>query len=84
MFLYDNLKNEYKAIDWGGAAASRDVLTTKPSAGWFLFPAPKPGATSFRFYDLDNKFYVDDIVLLQKTEYKGADSPARMLLPPLS
>ncbi len=66
MFLYDNLENEYQAIGWGGAAATRDVIATTLSVGWFLFPAAKPGATKFRFFDFDNRVSIDDIVLLDK------------------
>jgi hypothetical protein len=63
MFLYDDLENEYHATDWGGAAAKNDIITLQPSAGWFLFPAPEPGATVFRFYDMDNRISIDDIIL---------------------
>lgn len=66
MFLYDDLKNEYQAIGWGGSALTRDVMSASPSGGWFLFPAAKPGATKFRFFDLDNRVSIDDIVLLDK------------------
>ncbi|MGB7537562.1 MAG: hypothetical protein WBM17_03405 [Anaerolineales bacterium] len=67
MFLEDNLGNRYKHTGTGGCAAETAVFQGAGTcAGWFIFPAAKPGATSFRFYDMDNKIFVDDIVLLDK------------------
>ncbi|MGB7537563.1 MAG: hypothetical protein WBM17_03410 [Anaerolineales bacterium] len=67
MFLEDNLGNRYKHSGTGGCAAETAVFQGAGTcAGWFIFPAAKPGVTSFRFYDMDNNIYVDDIVLLDK------------------
>jgi hypothetical protein len=67
MFLEDNLGNRYKHTGTAGCVAETAVFPGGGTcAGWFIFPAAKPGATSFRFYDMDNNIYVDDIVLLDK------------------
>jgi hypothetical protein len=65
MYLMDDLNNKYQHIGVGGCAAT-DIRWTNDGDcnGWFLFSPAKPGAKSFRFYDMDNKIYVDNIVLL--------------------
>jgi hypothetical protein len=67
MFLKDNMGNEYHHFATGGCAAIRIQFTSGGGDcnGWFLFPAAEPEAKSFRFYDMDNLAYVDDIVLLE-------------------
>jgi hypothetical protein len=77
MFLEDNLGNRYTHMGTAGCAAETTVFTNAGTcAGWFIFPAAMPGATSFRFYDMNNYIYVDDIVLLNETNaYTPTSTP---------
>jgi hypothetical protein len=71
--LIDNLKNEYKPLDAGGAAIHADQIESGGAvAGWYRFDPAKPGATSFRLLDLDLQIAVENIVLLPKL---GTDTP---------
>jgi hypothetical protein len=67
ILLIDDLENEYHHTQVGGCAAAATELTTDRSecAGWFLFPAASPGATSFRFIDFLHLMSIDGIVLRQ-------------------
>jgi hypothetical protein len=63
--LIDNLKNEYKPVDAGGAAVHADLINSGSAiAGWYRFDPPKAGAVSFRLLDLDLRIAVENIVLL--------------------
>jgi hypothetical protein len=66
IFLLDNLDHEYRHTQTGGCPADIRAFARdgESCAGWFLFPAAQPGATSFRYVDLGNLISFDDIVLL--------------------
>ena len=64
MYLVDNLGNRYDFLQAGGDATLDIKLSDQQSAhGWFLFPAPVPGATSFTFVDDDNAIRTQPITL---------------------
>jgi tRNA A-37 threonylcarbamoyl transferase component Bud32 len=62
MYLVDNLGNRYNHTQAGGAAAEDIVLAHgQTAAGWFIFPPPQPGATTFIFKDDDLGHNIDGI-----------------------
>jgi serine/threonine protein kinase len=64
IYLVDNLGNRYDFLQAGGDAALDIKLSDQQSAhGWFLFPAPASGATSFIFVDDDNGIRTSPITL---------------------
>jgi hypothetical protein len=75
--LVDNLENEYRHTQEGGCAATPTQLThSHPDcSGWFLFPAAKPGATSFAFIDFMHGVSLDNIVLLKEPADTPTPSP---------
>ena len=67
MYLLDELGNRYDFLQVGGDAARDIRLIDQQSArGWFLFPAPFPGATTFIFKDDDNGIQTLPIILKQQ------------------
>jgi hypothetical protein len=73
-YVTDNLGNKYNAISWGGNVAQEASISETPTAGWFLFSQPKPGATSFTFWDMYEVVSIGDIVL---SPDKNVNPPAK-------
>jgi hypothetical protein len=65
MSLGDNLGNGYGRIGDSGPVVDNDVVGGKPDTyiGWYLFPAPKDGATTFTLFDTLKKVTVPGIML---------------------
>jgi len=65
MSLGDNLGNGYGRISDSGIVVDNDVVGGKPDTymGWYLFPAPKEGATTFTLYNTKKKVTVPGIML---------------------
>jgi hypothetical protein len=65
MSLGDNLGNGYGRIGDSGPVVDNDVVGGKPDTymGWYLFPAPKDGATTFTLFDMLKKVTVPGIML---------------------
>jgi hypothetical protein len=65
MSLGDNLGNGYGRIGDSGPVVDNDVVGGKENTyiGWYLFPAPKDGATTFNLYDMVKKVTVPGIIL---------------------
>lgn len=65
MSLGDNLSNGYGRIGDSGIVVDNDVVGGKPDTymGWYLFPAPKEGATTFTLFDTKKKVTVPGIML---------------------
>ena len=63
--LGDDLGNGYGRIGDSGLVVDNDVVGGKPDTyiGWYLFPAPKTGATTFILYDTLKKVTVPGIML---------------------
>jgi hypothetical protein len=59
MYLTDNLGTHYDYMEVSGAARDQVILykhngpKRTHAAGWYVFPAPKSGATSFVFHTGD-------------------------------
>jgi hypothetical protein len=64
MYLTDELGNRYDHVRAGGAAAREKTMEPNVAQeGWFLFPAPRPGAQVLAFRDDDNGMAIVDIDL---------------------
>lgn len=60
IYLVDNLGNRYDHSEVGGdIAVTQRFFGNKGIMGWYLFPAPRPGATSFTL--VHKGFYLGEI-----------------------
>jgi hypothetical protein len=65
MYIMDNLGNKYDFLEVGGTAAQELEMKNGDTAiGIFIFPHANPGATSFTFYDKQQKVAIGGIVLV--------------------
>ncbi len=64
-YLLDNRGNRYEARELSGAARDPAEFPNNRSrtSGWYVFPPPSPGATSFTLRDDEQQVNIENLVV---------------------